>query len=157
MNKLKQITRRNFFSRFFYSLLTLQIGYLFFRVLKPDKSTVNQKSLYEAGQLSFFEKGRLYPFSSENFFLYCLDDGGFLALSSKCTHLGCAIQYQPGNQRFECPCHASAFNKTGEVLSPPATRTLDCFRVKIEDKKVWVDTNTPVRRDHFDPSQIIYA
>lgn len=157
MNKLRQITRRKFFSRFLYSLLTLQIGYLFIRVLKPGKSMATQKPMYEAGQLSFFEKGRVYPFSSENFFLYCLDDGGFLALSSKCTHLGCTVQYQAGRGLFECPCHASAFSKNGEVLSPPATRALDYFPVKIEDQKVWVDTNTPKRRNQSDPSQITYA
>lgn len=157
MNKLQQITRRKFFSRFLYSLATLQIGYLFLRVLKPGRSLATQKPMYEAGQISFFEKGRVYPFSSENFFLYRLDDGGFMALSSKCTHLGCTVQYQAGQGGFECPCHASAFNKNGEVLSPPATRPLDYLPVKIEDQKVWVDTNTPIRRDQFDSSQIIYA
>ncbi len=157
MNKLRQITRRKFFSRFFYSLLILQIGYLFIRVLKPGKSMSTQKPLYEAGQLSFFEKGRVYPFSSEDFFLYCLDDGGFLALSSRCTHLGCTVQYQAGRGLFECPCHASAFNKNGNVLSPPATRALDCFPIKIEDQKVWIDTNTPIRRNHSDSSHITYA
>jgi len=157
MNKLKQITRRKFFTHFLYPLLTLQVGYFFIRVLKPDKTTASQKPMYEAGQVSFFEKGRVYPFSSENFFLYRLNDGGFIALSSKCTHLGCTIQYQRGNEIFECPCHASAFNRKGEVLSPPATRALDHFQVTIENQKVWVDTNTPVRRNHFDPAQITYA
>ena len=157
MNKLQQITRRKFFSRFLYSVATLQIGYLFLRVLKPGKSQATQQQMYEAGQISFFEKGRVYPFSSENFFLYRLDDGGFMALSSKCTHLGCTVQYQAGQGGFECPCHASAFKKNGEVLSPPATRPLDYLPVKIEDQKVWVDTNTPIRRDQFDSSQIIYG
>ena len=52
---------------------------------------------------------------------------------------------------------AVLINENGEVLSPPATRALDYFPVKIEDQKVWVDTNPPKRRNQSDPSQIPYA
>ena len=39
-----------------------------------------------------------------------------------------------------CPCHASSFDITGDVLSPPAPRPLDIFPVRIENDIVKVDT-----------------
>ncbi|HKK69414.1 MAG TPA: Rieske (2Fe-2S) protein, partial [Bacteroidales bacterium] len=111
-----------------------------------------KNALYDAGNLSFFENGNVYPFSSEKFFLYRMQDGGLIAISSTCTHLGCTVQFKATDNRFECPCHASAFNKQGEVLSPPATRALDYFPVTIENQKVLVDVSRPVRRDQFDSS-----
>jgi cytochrome b6-f complex iron-sulfur subunit len=115
------------------------------------------ENLFEAGEISFFEKGKIYPFSSYMFYLYRLEDGGFLAVSSKCTHLGCTVQYRVNNHRFECPCHASAFNNKGEVLSPPANRALDYFPVSLRNNKVYVDVNHPVRRQKYKRSQVKYA
>jgi len=157
MRKIKHINRRNFFRRFLYALLSLQIVYLFVRLLKPGFSVHGKNELYDAGDISLFEKGNVYPFSAEKFFLYRMEDGGLIAISSTCTHLGCTVQFKATDNRFECPCHASAFNKHGEVLSPPATRALDYLPVTIENQKVLVDVNSPVRREKFDPSQIIYA
>jgi cytochrome b6-f complex iron-sulfur subunit len=57
--------------------------------------------------------------------------------------------------RFACPCHASAFDVRGEVLSPPAPRPLDLFPVRIENGIVKVDTTVPVKRATFDPSQVV--
>jgi Rieske Fe-S protein len=79
-----------------------------------------------------------------------------MAVSSKCTHLGCTIQFKANHGRFECPCHASAFDTNGEVLSPPATRALDYFPIVFKDNRVLVDTNHPIKRDNFEASQIKY-
>jgi Rieske Fe-S protein len=156
MKKIK-INRRKFFKRFLYSLVTLQFIYVLFRLLKPKKEAADIAKFYDAGDVAFFEKGKMYPFGSEQFFLHRLADGGFLAVSSKCTHLGCTVQFNVNNNRFECPCHASAFNTNGEVLSPPATRALDYYPVVFKNNRVLVDVNHPVRRDKHDRSQVKYV
>ena len=38
----------------------------------------------------------------------------------KCTHMGCRLRYFPQAQRWECPCHGSAFSILGEVRAAPA-------------------------------------
>ena len=53
-----------------------------------------------------------------------LDDGGFLALHRKCTHLGCTVPWNRAENRFVCPCHASAFDLAGDVVSAPASRAV---------------------------------
>ena len=59
--------------------------------------------------------------------------------------------------RFVCPCHASTFDITGDVLSPPAPRPLDIFPVRIENDIVKVDTSGPVKRQGFSESQVVRA
>ena len=154
---MKKTNRRKFFKGLLYSLVTLQFAYVLFRLLKLNHSASTKANFYEAGEVSFFEKGKVYPFGSERFFLYRLADGGFIAVSSKCTHLGCIVQFNAAHDRFECPCHASAFKKDGEVVLSPATRPLDYYPITLKDNKVLVDMGSPVKRNKFDRSQIKYV
>jgi menaquinol-cytochrome c reductase iron-sulfur subunit len=65
------------------------------------------------------------------------------ALSATCPHLGCAVEFDANDDRFECPCHASAFSKGGKKLFGPSLRGLDPLEVKLVDDKgtqeIWVD------------------
>jgi Rieske Fe-S protein len=47
----------------------------------------------------------------------------FSALSSTCTHAGCAITGYSG-QIFVCPCHGAQFDSAGRVVSGPARTAL---------------------------------
>lgn len=150
-------SRRKFIKNSFFALFLLQITYLFGRLLGVDTSEDNNASFYDAGDLSYFQKGEVYPFGSENMFICCLNDGGIIAVSSKCTHLGCTIQFNSKRNCFECPCHASAFDNTGMVLSPPAIRPLDYYPVTIKDNHIFVDIHHAVKRKNHLSSQVTYA
>ncbi|RCW36809.1 ubiquinol-cytochrome c reductase iron-sulfur subunit [Marinilabilia salmonicolor] len=156
MKKIK-INRRNFFRNLLYWSLTLQFIYIIFRLLKPGEKNTDLEKYYDAGDISFFENGKMYPFGSEQFYLHRLSDGGFLAVSSRCTHLGCTVQFNVNHNRFECPCHASAFNTNGQVLSPPANRPLDFYPIIFKNNHVLVDINHPVKRNRHESSQIKYV
>ena len=58
--------------------------------------------------------------------------------SPVCPHLGCHYLWNPGKERFECPCHASVFSIDGRVLYGPAPRPLDTLPVKIENGTLYV-------------------
>jgi len=58
---------------------------------------------------------------------------GILALYKVCVHLGCLYKWQPTVDRFECPCHASAYLKDGTRVRKPASRDLDRFVVRALD------------------------
>jgi cytochrome b6-f complex iron-sulfur subunit len=113
-------------------------------------------SIVTAGPVDDFPVNSVTPFNQARFYLSRLADGGFLALYRKCTHLGCSVPWDQPARQFLCPCHASAFDATGEVLNPPAPRPLDLFPVLIEDGLVKVDTGQVMRRDKFDPAQVVY-
>ncbi len=72
-------------------------------------------------------------------------DGELVALSEKCTHLGCRVPYCESSNRFECPCHGSVFNRAGELLSGPSPRGLDRHPIEIgEDGLIYIDTGTKI-------------
>jgi cytochrome b6-f complex iron-sulfur subunit/menaquinol-cytochrome c reductase iron-sulfur subunit len=58
------------------------------------------------------------------------------ALSATCPHLGCSVERR--GDRFLCPCHDSAFDFSGKVLSGPAGRPLDALEVRVEGGEVRV-------------------
>lgn len=108
-----------------------------------------------AGRVDSFAVGQVTAFAKGRFYLVRLADGGFLALSRRCTHLGCTVPWDEATRKFLCPCHASRFDETGMVLSAPAPRPLDLYAVRIEQGVVKVDTSAPILRDRFEPGQVV--
>lgn len=108
-----------------------------------------------AGPVERFPTGSVTPFAEGGFYLVRDEQGGFLALHRKCTHLGCSVPWHEDEQRFACPCHGSAFDIHGDVVSAPAPRPLDMLAVTISDGVVTVDTTTPIRRTAFEPDQVV--
>jgi glycine/D-amino acid oxidase-like deaminating enzyme/nitrite reductase/ring-hydroxylating ferredoxin subunit len=51
-------------------------------------------------------------------------DGTLQAVSAICTHLGCAVQWNPAETTWDCPCHGSRFACDGKVIYGPATADL---------------------------------
>ena len=43
----------------------------------------------------------------------------------RCPHLGCALQWNPHEQSWDCPCHGSRFDEDGKLLENPATGDLE--------------------------------
>lgn len=113
--------------------------------------------IIEAGAVESFPPGSVTPFTQGRFYLVRMPDGGFVALYRKCTHLGCAVPWNPAEGRFICPCHGSEFEQDGQVINAPAPRPLDRFAITIENGIVKVDTGTPIQRDHTSAVDFVYA
>jgi cytochrome b6-f complex iron-sulfur subunit len=59
--------------------------------------------------------------------------GGFYALISTCTHLGCTPNFLSAENKFKCPCHGSGFRTTGINFEGPAPRPLERARIVLAD------------------------
>jgi len=127
------------------------IGTSFFR---PKRATETEKDIVVAGPVERFVTGSVTAFPQGRFYLARLSDGGFLALSRTCTHLGCTVPWVESEQRFVCPCHASTFDITGAVSGSPAPRPLDLHPVRIENGIVKVEAGLTVTRGAFSPDQV---
>jgi len=128
----------------------------FLRPRRPRLSEPNSEAIITAGPVDSFTPGSVTAFVRGRFYLSRLEEGGFLALSRKCTHLGCTVPWIEKDKKFECPCHASAFDITGDVINPPAPRPLDIYQVFIENNIVQVNTGKLIKRSEFRPEQVAY-
>lgn len=69
--------------------------------------------------------------------------GAIVAISEKCTHLGCRVPYCAQSNQFECPCHGSYFNRAGEYRAGPAPRGMDRYPITIDDTgMIYIDTSS---------------
>ena len=52
-------------------------------------------------------------------------DGSVVALSPRCAHMGCTVDWNSVESTWDCPCHGSRYTKEGELLQGPAKAGLD--------------------------------
>ncbi|MCA9190782.1 MAG: Rieske (2Fe-2S) protein [Planctomycetales bacterium] len=65
----------------------------------------------------------------------------FVALSSVCPHLGCAVHWEANNNRFFCPCHNGIFDSGGKATGGPpaaANQSLKKYPLKIENGLLYI-------------------
>jgi menaquinol-cytochrome c reductase iron-sulfur subunit len=61
------------------------------------------------------------------------DGGGHVrALSGLCTHLGCQVRWEAGDQTFRCPCHGGVYGPSGSVIAGPPPRPLQTIEARID-------------------------
>ncbi len=158
----KENARRSFLNKLWYALGFIALAefiavvFAYFRPAKSKPHAANTNTVVAAGGVDSFARNSVTAFVRGRFYLARLADGGFMALSRKCTHLGCTVPWVAEDKKFTCPCHASAFDMTGNVISPPASRALDYYAVTIENDIVNVDTRKSKQRTEFRTEQVVY-
>jgi cytochrome b6-f complex iron-sulfur subunit len=139
------------------ALAAVEIGGAGFMFLRARSQEGELGEVITAGKVDSFPAGSVTEFPAAHFFLVRTSDGGFLALHSRCPHLGCIVTWEPESDQFLCPCHASSFDRYGNFDSPPVPRALDTFAVAISEGHVLVDTAHLTQRDAFSPDQLVYT
>ncbi|MCF6268873.1 MAG: Rieske (2Fe-2S) protein [Melioribacteraceae bacterium] len=155
------LSRRGFFNKLWIGLGTLAgievLGISLNFLLSSSKMGKNDlASFIVAGKVDDFKPNSVTPFRSGKFYLSRLNDGGFLAMSLTCTHLGCSVGWNKLENTFICPCHSSSFEINGDVTNQPAPRALDLLPVIIENEIVKVNPNEKTKRQSFSSSQLTY-
>jgi menaquinol-cytochrome c reductase iron-sulfur subunit len=62
----------------------------------------------------------------------------YVAISTRCAHLGCPVRYIVASQRFVCPCHGGIYDDKGAVAGGPPVRPLDRFYTRVRGGRVEV-------------------
>jgi Rieske Fe-S protein len=62
----------------------------------------------------------------------------YVALSTRCAHLGCPVRYFQAAEKFVCPCHGGVYGFEGEVEGGPPVRPLDRFYTRVRSGRVEV-------------------
>ncbi len=129
---MKKLSRREFLKLATNSLLGLSGvlglgGLIQFLSYEMDPAPPSQYDLGSAGD---------YPPGSRTLLMHIPavlihNNDGYLALSLVCTHLGCTVEQKNGE--YECPCHGSKYNDTGDVVRGPANIPLKKLRVETNE------------------------
>ena len=95
------------------------------------------KGPVDAGEVSTFTKQGVYDsFAKSGGFLIISDNGKLHASSSTCTHKSNLVGVDSENRlQLKCEKHGSLFNLDGQVVKPPAKRSLPRFAIRLNDKK----------------------
>lgn len=93
------------------------------------------------GTLTVTGAGKLKPGESQSFtfpnggpgIIFVSLQGVHGAVSSKCTHMGCTVKFEPGRggDVLHCPCHDSMFSLQGKVQAGPAKKPLPIYAVSV--------------------------
>ncbi len=67
---------------------------------------------------------------AERFFIVRAKDRVY-ALTARCAHLGCTVNWFPGLGIFKCPCHGSHYRSDGTNFAGPAPRPLDRLAISL--------------------------
>jgi nucleotide-binding universal stress UspA family protein/nitrite reductase/ring-hydroxylating ferredoxin subunit len=53
------------------------------------------------------------------------EDGSVIALSPRCAHMGCTVDWNGVERTWDCPCHGSRYTKEGDLIQGPAKTGLE--------------------------------
>jgi menaquinol-cytochrome c reductase iron-sulfur subunit len=77
-------------------------------------------------------------------------DTPYIAISSRCAHLGCPVRWVDAAERFICPCHGGVYDLLGRRVGGPPVRPLDRFYTRVSGENVEVgprfSVNSELRR-----------
>ncbi len=74
----------------------------------------------------------------------------FIAITTRCAHLGCPVNFVQAARNFICPCHGGVYGFLGERIGGPPVRPLDRFQTRVVNGQVQVGARYSVT-NHFDP------
>lgn len=119
----------------------------------------------DAGTLDNIASGEVKRFPAGKFWLSRYQEPALgnrdvlLALYWKCAHLGCTIGWEPGLKLggapglFLCPCHGSIYARSGQNINGPTLRPLDLMAIRLDGRRIWVETGRISQRTQYDPQQ----
>jgi len=62
----------------------------------------------------------------------------YIAISTRCAHVGCPVRFVQASGNFICPCHGGVYGFLGERIGGPPVRPLDRFQTRVTNGQVEV-------------------
>ncbi len=88
----------------------------------------------EAGKTTVYMRKRNVSIDTEPADQY----NQYVAISTRCMHLGCPVRFVEASERFICPCHGGVYDFQGKRTGGPPVRPLDRFYTRVRNGNVEV-------------------
>jgi Rieske Fe-S protein len=135
-----QRKRRTFLNAMLGTAVTGWLASLFYpvlRYLRPLNEPSGGPIKLTAEQLAKVEKEHfIIARSGPQRVIVFLAGGEYRALSAKCTHEGCTVQYVAGDSVIWCACHNGKYDLDGRVVSGPPPRPLERWVMTKEGEQI---------------------
>jgi len=82
------------------------------------------------------EAGKTTAFVRQGSQKYGESPDSYVAISTRCAHLGCPVRFVAAAGNFICPCHGGVYGFEGQVIGGPPVRPLDRFQTRVEKGQV---------------------
>jgi cytochrome b6-f complex iron-sulfur subunit len=135
-------TRRNWISYLMgtsFAAAALSFLYPILRFLVPPEASEPSLSEFELDVKPADiapNSGRIVPVGGKPVLLFRTASGELRALSAKCTHLDCTVQYRAERSDVWCACHNGTYDTKGVNVSGPPPRPLTPLDVNIRGDKI---------------------
>ena len=135
--------RRSFLKVMLGSGIFLWLGSLVYPVLRylvPPATAATDLNSVRVAAVGELRPGdyRIFRFGRLPGILFCLKDGSLHALSARCTHLDCTVQFEQEREHIWCACHGGVYDINGRNVSGPPPRPLERYEVVVKGKDVFV-------------------
>jgi len=131
---VKEPQRRDFLTTSLATLSTALVGFILYPLAKylkqPPASGGNVKRTVAAKVKDVpNDSGMIFRFGNNPGIVLRTPSGELKAFTAVCTHLGCTVQYVPGESYILCACHNGKYDLNGQVISGPPPKALEEFTV----------------------------
>jgi cytochrome b6-f complex iron-sulfur subunit len=131
-----QLLIRGFLS--LWGLGAAAVGISFLKVPEAEKRP--SEGRVECGSLSSLAVGsaRFISHGTGSLLVVRASPTEVLAFSAICTHLRCVLEWDDATKEIQCPCHAGAFDRHGNVLAGPPPRALRQYATEVRADEIVV-------------------
>lgn len=119
--------RRQFLIKFLKGFMGVTVAALAYPLVRFTNFYVKPKPRYIVIRKNIPVGG---SYTEHDFILFLFENGP-VAISRRCTHLGCRVHYRQELQLIECPCHQSRFSLEGKRIAGPAKESLTIYPVRV--------------------------
>jgi menaquinol-cytochrome c reductase iron-sulfur subunit len=70
----------------------------------------------------------------------------YVAITSRCAHVGCPVDFKAAAEAFICPCHGGVYDFRGLRIGGPPPRPLDRFFTRVRHGQVEIGPRYSVNR-----------
>lgn len=88
--------------------------------------------------LGIGEVGKTTAYVRQGSEKYGEDPAEYIAISSRCAHLGCPVRFVQAAANFICPCHGGVYDFIGKRIGGPPVRPLDRFYTRVAAGTVFI-------------------